>query len=555
MKYFLTITLGLGALSMSAQLDWSGMTVIPESIAHQISQDGLIVAGETTDGSYFTHNTATGEEKYYLECSGGMGNCIASNGWMVGSNKNSSKGVILVDGNIVAIPSLEPYPESYLQGITWDGSRIVGIISNPEITGGDVTDPDFSYQMYVPVYMDVDSEGNVGEPRILPHPELDWFKAVPQYCTAVWISNDGKTIAGQVIDNTGWYMYPIIYTCNDEGEWECSYPSESLFNMKKEEVPTYPKFEMEQLQATDFMTPEEKEEFEAALNDPNFEGDPYDLLHLFMTPEEYKAFEAYLTELEAYIIQYNQDLNNYYAAIVPIIQNSVFFEQNSMALSADGSILASPQWASYMLENQMMPVNFYIPFVFDLKEGTYRQVGDKYSMWNTNQVLPDGTVVLSTPNVTGYSYDETPVHSGVILPGADEVTLIEDWIATFNPSYAEWMHEYLYHEVGYTTDSNGVVVSKGMTVTGLVAVSNDCSVIAGGVDGWTWDPENGMYFTYILNGETGVESIESDGLNAKDGVYRVYNLQGVNVMNTTDAASLKNLPKGLYIVNGKKIMR
>lgn len=54
----------------------------------------------------------------------------------------------------------------------------------------------------------------------------------------------------------------------------------------------------------------------------------------------------------------------------------------------------------------------------------------------------------------------------------------------------------------------------------------------------------------INNGgiSTGVEKVN---LNENDGIYRVYNLQGVKVMEGTD---LNGLDNGLYIINGKKVI-
>ena len=50
--------------------------------------------------------------------------------------------------------------------------------------------------------------------------------------------------------------------------------------------------------------------------------------------------------------------------------------------------------------------------------------------------------------------------------------------------------------------------------------------------------------------QAGVESIVA----AQDGVYRVFNLQGVKVLETTDASAISNLGKGIYIINGKKVI-
>lgn len=58
--------------------------------------------------------------------------------------------------------------------------------------------------------------------------------------------------------------------------------------------------------------------------------------------------------------------------------------------------------------------------------------------------------------------------------------------------------------------------------------------------------------TYELTIENGLLSgVKIVGAEVFDGVYRVYNLQGLKVLETTDASQLNNL-KGLYIINGKK---
>lgn len=62
---------------------------------------------------------------------------------------------------------------------------------------------------------------------------------------------------------------------------------------------------------------------------------------------------------------------------------------------------------------------------------------------------------------------------------------------------------------------------------------------------------NGMLdITYIVSTGSLVEFAAAD----EDGLYRVYGLDGVNVLTTSDAADLKALSNGLYIVNGKKVL-
>ena len=75
-----------------------------------------------------------------------------------------------------------------LHSITPDGSRVCGMIG-----GG-------SAYRNLPIYCDIDANGNFSEPQVLPFPDKDFFGSRPQYCSATWMSDDGKTVAGQVKD-------------------------------------------------------------------------------------------------------------------------------------------------------------------------------------------------------------------------------------------------------------------------------------------------------------------------------------------------------------------
>lgn len=50
---------------------------------------------------------------------------------------------------------------------------------------------------------------------------------------------------------------------------------------------------------------------------------------------------------------------------------------------------------------------------------------------------------------------------------------------------------------------------------------------------------------------TGVKNVYT----AQDGFYTVYTMQGVRVMRTAEASDLDRLPAGMYIINGKKVIR
>ena len=72
----------------------------------------------------------------------------------------------------------------------------------------------------------------------------------------------------------------------------------------------------------------------------------------------------------------------------------------------------------------------------------------------------------------------------------------------------------------------------------------------------------GVVFTYESEStEDSGEDGESDGItsvsassNGENGTYNVYTISGMHVMNTTESTDIKSLPKGIYIVNGKKVV-
>ena len=69
------------------------------------------------------------------------------------------------------------------------------------------------------------------------------------------------------------------------------------------------------------------------------------------------------------------------------------------------------------------------------------------------------------------------------------------------------------------------------------------SVIVGG------NPYGDMFSYIIASDNAGIEGMEV----AVAEHYIVYNLSGIKVLTTKDKTQLSSLPKGIYIINGKKI--
>lgn len=87
----------------------------------------------------------------------------------------------------------------------------------------------------------------------------------------------------------------------------------------------------------------------------------------------------------------------------------------------------------------------------------------------------------------------------------------------------------------------------------VTEVSNltNCEVVAMLLDTTTREVLNSAICS-IGNAEAGIDSLVD---SPETGVYKVFNLQGVKVLETQEIGILDQLSKGIYIINGKKILK
>lgn len=537
--------------------------ILPDTYGQRLTPDGEIMTGQTNNGSALVYNRITDEGTPYWDVSPGNGNHYSQKyDILVGSSADESHGstfaVICKGGKKIYPKTLEKYTLSSLHGITPDATRVCGLVEDLERSNK-------NHQMYQPVFIPIDGDGNVGEPYFLPIPEKDFFGTYPQYCSAVWISEDGHKILGYVVDDSGFYVYPILYTEDAQGDWTYSFPSESMFNPNHLDIPQNPgDFEemfpgLDAPDVTNFMTPEERKEWDAAIDaweksqfDPDL--DPYGSIEIFMTKEEIDAYNAYVDKYNAAVIEYNEKSDYYHAMLEVVLDDSVLFLQNAFTMNLDGTLMGG---ASLKIDytGSWMPEETYTPYMFDLTSnelsldnGSIKKLESEHNKLIPRQILADGTVICIAPMANYYSIDLTPVKSYVANPGETRLMPIEDFLETKQPALALWMNDFLQREVIVNTDENGVPVYDDVLVSGYVSMSDDFSVVIGGVEGYTFNYIYD-YFTYVYpSSAAGVESVAD---SAPEG-YKVFNLNGVNILNTQNKEDLKNLPKGIYIVNGKK---
>ena len=515
---FLFISM-LIAFQLSAQ-DKTTPFVLEEIYVLGINQTGEDVVAQDISGSALVYNIPSGELFWYGGIYPGNGNCLSNNGILVGEQMESSRAVIMKDNSYFLPTTIPPLLQSAFDCITPDGTRVCGWIQNPR-TG----------VMQIPFYCDIAEDGTVGEPNILPYPSKDFFNEVPQYCTAAFISDDGKTIAGVVQDSSGFYRYPIVYKQKEGGEWEYMLPSEPMFNPEHLEIPKFPNLYDPSIpkkpEITDFMTQEMKEEWYEAMKEYEATGDPQ------LDPWSYVVYftgEEGYDNYEKAIIEYNRKVNEtigklldeYWLQMAKVGKYARFTP--NLALSPQGDVLIIDLGETD--DDYTTDISTgYVTYKFDLTKNDYTIIESKYKDLLPSQILNNGTYIgiVSPSEAMGYN-------TYILLPDATEYISFEEYIANTNPSYLSWFNDTLN------------LFGEGV-ISGVISFSEDMSVIAGGVP-------YGNLMSYIITDAKA--SVEKIGV-ANSEVYNVFNFNGVKVMTTKEKSEINKLPKGFYIINGKKI--
>lgn len=491
----------------------------------KLSASGEWVGSGAGDASVY--NLVTGEYIDYWGGTLGLGNPVANNGWAVGQTA-SSYGVMMTNGSIKTPATLSPYWFSTIDGITPDASRVCGFVSNPDAKG--------YYMQYIPFVADLDANGEMGEPQILPYPDKFFFGDTPNRVTAIWISDDGKTVLGEIVSIIDALGAPIVFTQDDNGKWSYSLPSEKLFNPNGIVMPEDPEEMMGPApEPTDFMSPLQLAAYQKAFQDyvnSNYDLNLYPEPEKYMTEEEIEAYNEAANEYNAWLEsdEFKQAEMAYKKAYTEIRQSSPFFNQNEMALCYDGSCMIQ---SGSMINNQLQPVEYIYKFMLDGSD-EYARYESPASNSYPSVILPDGTAFV----VQGIDPQIIP-SSYVLEPGKTTYTPFAEYIAPEYPEVAEWI------ELNFPT------------ACGVVQTNEDMTVFASALyymNYMTWSGDEDFFYSgYFFSNTITFAGIESIVAENQDGVYRVYNLQGVKVLETKDASQLNNLPKGIYVINGKKI--
>lgn len=485
----------------------------------------------------------------------GMGNYVSNTGIVLGSMFDSLNAAYLKGGEWTELPVENPNLSNMANGITPDGLRICGSIGASEIS------TETSTIMLIPAVWDLKENGEYSGPVILPYPELDFSGRVPQYVTALYISDDGRTIAGQIRDYSGMLPEPIIYTLDDENNWSYSLPARHLINPDHLELPEDPGDGPTGPDIQDFMSEEEREAYQAAIDEfyETWENypDPLD----YMTEEEIDAYnDAYAAYEEAYN-EWNEKFEAFYDVLTQILDSSPEYIFNSISLSPDGKRCLTAQQIAIPNDDPLAwrPVYKISPVVFNLENGEVSQYDNSYN------VMP--TYITSAYTVLGYTDETDPTYNRVakVWPlGAEAPVTLYSYMQTANANTAAWMNENMTHDIEVINwETETFEMLEDVMITGVPHATPDLSVIATHVENFFEDSDV-MTFSYILPAsiESGVKVVESAELhlntlpgsvllvNGKASSLQVFDLNGRNVFEVANVSGALStgLGAGVYIV-------
>lgn len=416
-----------------------------------------------------------------IEYSAGLGHNLALDGSLVGST--GSEAVVWKDGNTIVLPQVGlSTGVNGANAITDDGKYIVGDLG--------IEDASFGAEgtMTFPVIWTKGEDGEYTY-EALPFPKTDFLGLAPQYVMANDISNDGKTIIGQVRDCTGFYSYPIIYTKGEDGTW--TYKEVYDFMIKDKElfnqIPQPPVLSVAYPEVKKYMSDASKAKYNAYVDAYNDKMDqykggliprdsllPWPIMQNFIIEEDSLAhWKADSTAYEEASAQYMEDYYARQKAIRAAFTNEVM-QFNSLNLSRNGKYLGAtfeykeasddPDDLNGGGKGRTYPV------MFDVTDNLkiYRTNGNDVEFTN---IADDGTMIGATPSLA------TTRTSLVYTKGDADGQRLDTYLATRNVSAADFFKkEFSFTVPMLNEETNLNEAVNDSIVTGTTFINPDATI-------------------------------------------------------------------------------
>jgi len=410
------------------------------------------------------------DDDYTLTYSAGLGHCLANDGTLVGSYCEEAG--VLKGGEWTNLPVTqgEGNGMSMAHAITPDGKRICG---NVGVDNADVYSGALSIEPAVWTL-----NGDTYQCTVLPHPATDFMGQTPQYVTAVDISEDGKTVVGQVQSGNGFYPMPIVYREAADGSWSYELIGEStVYNAEAlAECPKYPSYEPEYVSAEDYLSETDL----AAYN------------------EAYQAYQDALADYHAGNIEYSElpKYPSYWQYITG--ENKEKWQADSLAYREAASAYSDSldAWEDYFYSNVVTGNAYDFNGVHLSGNGQYYATvvtSEGEDFWSTNatpasfNLTADGTPIslteITTQNVAAVTNDgmlltcspymEYMRQASVVKPGETQSTRFDLYLE--EKGYTEavsFLKENCLYDVPDYSGDEVTTVTDSLVMGSMVANSD-----------------------------------------------------------------------------------
>lgn len=473
----LSALLAAGSLYSSAA-DFQAPAIYPEACFQGISPNGRWLAaslnGTVTildlqeDKRYDYYETGS---YFYTE---GLGNYVSNVGVVLGGTTTNSDAAYWENGEWHSLNVPNPDMSNLSCGITPDASRIVGSVGTAPVS------IDGDNLMLAPAYWDRLPDGSYSDAKLLPRPELDFTGRVPQHITAISVSEDGKTVGGQIMDCQGTLITPIIYIQDAEGNWTYKALTE-LINPQNIQLPENPGESPAGPTIEQFMTETEKATYDKAYAD--WEADGYDYSKYpnaadYISAEGYAQYEAayyaYIEEFNAWNEKFMAFSDTYweiYDTAIPFIFNNVCMTPDGKNYYSTGEVEDNSDPFAWP------PVSISTPYAISTSDWKATPVDTQGRSLSVTSVANNSTIMLcngvAAVPMEGYMHT-----NGTITP-------IKDYLHSLSPELKTWMDETLKieTETGYDPDTFEPIYGE-VYMTGMLLASADLQTLSM----WNNDP-------------------------------------------------------------------
>lgn len=520
--------------------------------------DGTAVMFNREDSVYYTFEGDGMDAVYDV----GFGNAANDLGMIVGASSEYDP-AYYQDGEWHVLPMPEGVTAgmySMGHGVTPDGKYICGNVST-----GNFGDADSRTTLFPALWTRSD-DGSEFTCEILPYPAKDFSGRSPQYITALSISDDGATIAGQVVSNDGFTTTPIVYSKDSDGKWSYKEYGKDMVFDSSVDLPPYPTTEVEYPTTSDYMDEQAQADYLEAYYAYKDSVDLYnqDLIDKY---PEYPNMSDYISDQEGYdaameAYQAYQDSVDAFESVYYDALTGSSFVYNTVMFSANGKYLAQSLQKEDPDSDPLDWQTSYLthPIMFDLSNDGATTEVDHTDMCVCG-IANDGMMVGAAPSV------EYTRNAFIIEPGSTTPVKFDDWVAEKAPELADSIKENMAFDVesyvwnDETGEYDYVVVEDSIVTGSMVCTPDGKHFVTYLYNYWAQVEEDYGYFSYYFDitpgTGTGIKATataaEPINLSVKDGKITVsgngtsveiYDMSGRIISN----AASTSLTQGVYTV-------